>query len=165
MSTSDELYNHALNLSYFYLKFRPRTKKEILKFLEKKSQKYHFNQTITNRVIKQLEEQNLVNDKEFISWFVDQRNRTKPKGRFVLTAELLRLGIEKDLIDQYFLDNTIDESSLVFQAAQKKIRTFNHLTPEKQKEKLINFLLRRGFRYEIIKETVKKIDCETEKKE
>lgn len=165
MSDEQDHIQRLLNFAYFYLKFRPRTKKEILKFLAKKSQKYHFNQTIIDQVVKQLEEENLVNDQEFVSWFIEQRNRTKPKGRFVITAELLRLGIEKDFIDQYFLDNTVDELPLVFQAAKKKIRALNHLTAEKQKEKLINFLLRRGFRYEIIKQTLKIFDCETEKKE
>jgi len=151
-----EIFQKALNFSYFFLKFRPRTKKEVINYLNKKSKKYHFSQETITEVIKQLEEENLVNDKGFISWFVDQRSRAKPKSQFVLKGELLRLGIEKDLIDQYFSEHEIDEYALASLASQRKLRSLVHLSPEKQREKLTSFLLRRGFSFEIIKQVIRK---------
>jgi len=145
-----------LNYAYFFLKFRPRTKKEVNDYLNKKSKKYHFSQEIITEVIKQLEEESLVNDKSFISWFVDQRSRSKPKSRFILTSELLRLGAKKDQVDQYFSEHEIDEYALASLAAQRKLRSLTHLSFEKQKEKLTSFLLRRGFSFEIIKQVIQK---------
>src|SRR3990167_7384562 len=100
MNENEDL-QRLLNSAYFYLKFRPRSKKEVHDYLLKKIKKRRWSTDDVEKVIEQLEEQNFINDKEFVRWFVDQRNRSKPKGKFVLKAELLRFGIAKDLIDQY----------------------------------------------------------------
>ena len=120
MTVFDELYNRALNLAYFFLKFRPRTRKEVLNYLEKKSKKYHFSDDIISNSIKHLIEVNLINDKDFVSWFVEQRNLNKPKSKFALSQELIRFGIEKGLIEEYFNRNELDELKLAKTALQKK---------------------------------------------
>ncbi len=156
--TNEDSLKQALNLSYFYLKFRPRTKKEVVNYLNRKSHKNQYNQEIINKVIKRLEEEDLINDKKFIDWFVDQRNRSKPKSRFVLTAELLRLGIEKDLVDYYFQDSPQDEENLAKQALIKRWRQFSRLPKDKRFQKAASFLSCRGFNFEIIKKTIDRLE-------
>jgi regulatory protein len=143
-----------LNYAYFFLKFRPRTKKEVHDYLLKKIKKRHWSTGDVDEAIKQLEERSLINDKEFVRWFVEQRARGKPKGRFVLKAELLRLGIAKDLIDQHLEENPLKEEGLALQALKSKWQRFKNLTPKARFEKSAAFLLRRGFSFEIIKQTI-----------
>jgi len=147
-----------LDFAYFYLKFRPRTKKEIVDYLNKKSQKYHFNQEIIDKVINKLQEEDLINDNKFIDWFVDQRNRTKPKSRFALTTELIRFGVHKDLIDEYFSNSSQDETSLAHQALVKRWRQFSQLPKDKRFQKAAGFLTRRGFNFEIIRKVIDKLE-------
>jgi regulatory protein len=149
----DELLQKALNFSYFYLKFRPRTKKEVEDYLNKKAKKYFFTPEIIEKALLELEEKKFINDREFVTWFIEQRNNGKPKGQPVLTGELLRLGINKDLIDEYFSINEVDELSLAKQALQKKPSLTDY-------QKAFNFLLRRGFGYEVIKITLKEMQLQ-----
>lgn len=147
-----------LNYAYFYLKFRPRSKKEIRDYLNKKTEKRHWSRDLVEKAIKDLEEQNLINDKEFVRWFVEQRNRAKPKSQFVLKGELLRFGIAKELIDEYFSNHEQPEDELALQALQSRWRRFQTLPKKERFEKSAAFLARRGFNFDIVKKTIKKLE-------
>jgi len=144
-------FSQALNLAYFFLKFRLRTEKEIVKYLERK--KNNFTPEIIEKVVTQLKEQGYVDDEKFIKLFVTQRNKLKPKSAFALSRELQQLGVDRDLIDAFFEQNPEDEKNLAFLALQKKQQTFSRLDPKTRFKKAISFLLRRGFSYEIAKKT------------
>lgn len=147
-----------LNYSYFYLKFRPRTKKEVKNYLYKKIEKRHFSRDVADKAIIELEEQGLVDDKKFVEWFVEQRNLAKPKSQFVLKGELLRLGITKELIDEYFENNPQPEENLALKALQSKWNRFQRLEKRKRFEKSAAFLSRRGFSFDIIRKTIEKME-------
>lgn len=143
-----------LNYAYFYLKFRPRSKKEVLDYLNKKIEKRHWSKDYVDKAIKQLEERKFIDDKEFVSWFVEQRNTTKPKSQFVLTGELLRFGVAKDLIDEYFLTHPLEEEELAEKTLRNRWHKFKSLPKKERFEKAANFLARRGFSFDLIKKTV-----------
>src|SRR3990167_4606871 len=121
----DDDLQTLLNYAYFFLKFRPRTKKEVQDYLLKKIKKGHWSTDDVEKAIKQLEEQNLINDKEFVRWFIEQRNTSKPKSQFVLKGELLRFGITKELIDNYFIEYDQPEDDLALRALQSRWRRFS----------------------------------------
>src|SRR3989344_3552409 len=125
--SSDNDLQELFNKAYFFLKFRPRTKKEMRDYLYKKIQKRHFSRADADEVIVQLEEQGMIDDKAFVEWFIDQRSRTKQKGAFVLKGELLRLGIPKDLIDQRLEESPIEEEDLALNALKSKWHRFKNL--------------------------------------
>ncbi|OGK24092.1 hypothetical protein A3F58_04105 [Candidatus Roizmanbacteria bacterium RIFCSPHIGHO2_12_FULL_37_9b] len=157
MTTEEDLQT-LLNYAYFFLKFRPRTQKEMQDYLYKKIKKRHFSRDDVDKAIKNLEEQGHIDDKAFVEWFVEQRARSKPKGRFVLKAELLRLGIEKDLIDQHLEENPLAEEDLALQALKSKWHQFKNLPAKERFEKSAAFLARRGFPFDIIRETIVKLE-------
>lgn len=151
------LFNHA----YFYLKFRPRTKKEVRDYLYKKIVKRHWSRDSVDKVIQQLEEQNFINDKEFVRWFIEQRNNSKPKSQFVLTQELLRYGVPKELIVFYFEENSQPEEKLALKALQSKWNRFQRLEKKERFEKSASFLSRRGFSFDLIRKTIESIEKQT----
>ena len=157
MALDDDL-QALLNYAYFFLKFRPRSKKEVCDYLLKKIKKRHWSTDDVEKAIKQLEEQNLINDKEFVKWFVEQRIRGKPKGKFVLKAELLRFGIPKELIDGYLEEHPLEEEDLAFQALKPKWYRFKNLPSKVRFEKSAAFLSRRGFPFDIIRKTIEKME-------
>jgi len=146
-----------LNKAYFYLKFRPRTVAEMRRYLYKKIIKTHWSRADADKVIDYLIDRKLLDDQQFISLFVEERKTLKPKGRFVLEQELLRHGIYKDLIDNYFDDNPVDEVFLAKKTLEKYWQRFKNLAPDKRFKKASQFLLRRGFGYDVVRKTIEEI--------
>lgn len=140
----------ALSASYFFLKFRPRTKKEMRDYLQKKK----FDDAVIEQTIQELVEQNFVNDTAFIQWIFDQRTSHKQKSTFAIRQELFKYGIEKDLIDDFFSNHAVDEEELAKNAIAPRLRRWESLSPEEKKKKIYSFLLQRGFGYEIIKKII-----------
>lgn len=153
-----ENLSYLTNKAYFFLKFRPRTKKEIINYLLKKIKNHNFSIDDINKVIKRLEEENLINDQKFISWFVEQRCLGKPKSQFFLKKELIRLGIEENLIEKFFLEYPLNEEQLAFKALLSKWKHFKNLPKDKIFEKAINFLIRRGFSFDVGKKAFEKLN-------
>jgi len=144
----------ALALAYHYLSFRPRTVKEVETYLQKKAQKYLFTQEEIEAVIELLKDQGFLNDTEFIKSFVSSRNSLKPKGNKVLEMELRKLGVSQTDCAIFFSKNVGDEGELAKKALQKKYKSLSMVTDEKKRyKKAISFLLRRGFSFDIARQT------------
>lgn len=122
------------------LAFRPRSQKEIKDYLWRKK----VDNSLAEKLIKQLGEMNLLNDGEFTSWWVDQRSTFRPRGKIALGFELRAKGIDPEMISEALAG--LDELSL----AQKAIFKKKNLTPERK----IGFLVRRGFSFRVAKEAV-----------
>lgn len=145
-----ELEEVFIEKCYRFITIRNRSEKEVRDYLHKKNCPSH----LVERLITRLKNEDLVDDKKFISWWVEQRSYFKPKGSFILKQELLRKGVAKDLIDQYLQENQLDELTLAKTALPKKIKSWQGLNQEEKHKKAINFLLRRGFSYEVAKKAL-----------
>ncbi len=51
----------------------------------------------------------------------------------------------------------ISEEELAKQALEKKMRSWKNIDPHKFKQKAYEFLMRRGFEYEVVKNAVEKL--------
>lgn len=140
-----KVFNRALGFAYFFLKFRPRTKMEVARYLTKKSP--FFAGEISEKVIEQLTEEGLLNDEKFTSMYIHDRMLLKPRSPFLLKLELGRLGVSKDIIDAYFEKNPTDELPLACEALKKKFLAFQRLDNKTRLKKSLAFLLRKGFSY------------------
>ncbi len=142
-----------LNLAFFYLKFRPRTVKEVRDYLYKKIKTKHWSRDDVEKVIEHLLKQKFLDDQEFINYLVASRTRTKVKGVFAIKQELAKFGVEKELIDEYFAKTEINEEVLAEKILVNRWPRFKNLPPKKRFEKATSFLLRRGFNYETAKKS------------
>lgn len=157
---TDELFEQIYNRALHFLSFRPRSEKEMKDFLEKKLVKKKITdgqliQSIKEKVICLLKDQKLINDSDFAFWWVDQRLTFKPKGKKAIRFELLKKGIDKEIIEQVLL--TISSQQLTILAkklVEKKIKLYQHLPIIKQKQKLFSFLFRRGFDFNLSKTVI-----------
>lgn len=98
----------------------------------------------------------LVDDEAFVDWWLEQRATFRPKGKRALKMELRFKGIDRDLIERSLAEK-VDEEVLAKKAFLKKIPSLKNLPSEVQKEKLIGFLSRRGFSWEVIRKTLDEI--------
>jgi len=143
-----------LNKAYFFLKFRPRSEKEVRDYLYKKIKTKHWSQDDAEKIIEELKEEELINDQKFVDWFVRNRTTLKPKGQRLLVRELKQKGISDELIEKYFSENTVDEEGLALKILEKRWSRYRNLDSRKRFEKVISFLLRRGFSYDLAKKTI-----------
>lgn len=102
-----------------------------------------------DEVVNQLIENRLLNDKEYATLFVQSRLRSKPRGKDILVSELIGKGIDINLARDVVEDLVEDEMSLLEDTFRKRYKdTKLDLKDSKQ----VNYLLRKGFRYDLIKE-------------
>lgn len=159
MANIQEDVQKALNRAYFFLKFRPRTKKEVRDYLLKKSEKYyHWSSEVIDQALLRLEQLDFINDEKFIDSYVHSRNALKPKGEFALRKELIGLGVEKSFIDNYFADNPLDEETSAFQVLKSRWLRYRHLDKKTRFEKAVQFLMRRGFTFSIAKKVTEELE-------
>ena len=147
-----------LNIAFFYLKFRPRTIKEAREHLYKKVRTTHWSHEAVDKIINHLIELKFLDDKEFINYLVTSRTRTKVKGVFAIKQELLRYGVEKELIDEYFSNTQINEEELAEKFLASRWDRFKSLPKQKRFEKAVSLLARRVFNFEISRKTIQKLE-------
>jgi regulatory protein len=136
-----------------YLSYRARSEKEIKDKLKKKE----FPGTIIDEVISDLKRLNLVDDFEFASLWIKDRLEHKPKGERILKLELFKKGIKKEIIQkalEEFYPSKTEEMEIALELVKKKERRYKDLDKMVAKRRLFNFLLRRGFSYEVVREAL-----------
>lgn len=154
-----KLYDYALRL----LSFRARTRKEIERKLHTFSQKRKIEGDISKQVIADLIDQKLLDDHAFVTWWIDQRNTFRPKGKKALEIELLQKGIEKEVVREVLATSfrsTQTEYELARNLIQKKFPATHYKQKEVRQKKITGFLARRGFSYDTIRSV---IDSRSEK--
>jgi regulatory protein len=158
MEEEDKGYRKALDLGFFYLRFRPRSEKEMRDYLLKKGETFDFGEPEIDRAMERLKELKFIGDPAFVAWYVEQRSKAKPKGVYALKRELGMKGIARETIDTYFGNTEIDEERSADEVLRRKWRTYTGLDPKKRFERAAGFLMRRGFSFDVAKKTIARIE-------
>lgn len=137
-----EDYKKALNYSFLLLKYRPRSKQEIIERLNSKN----YAAATIDKVIRRLEENRYINDEEFARLFVSF-SLNKGWGRKRVDYTLKKLGISEDLRDNALGDKEVFRERLR-EVVQKKIS--GKARDKKTYQKIIRNLTAKGFDYEDI---------------
>ncbi|HPN38284.1 MAG TPA: regulatory protein RecX [Melioribacteraceae bacterium] len=116
------------------------------------------NENIVNRVINLLLEYKYLDDFEFAKLFIKDRLNNKKKGSVKIKFDLLKEGIEPEIIDELLSDIDIDtEITLAVKLAEAKIRTIKNSDEIKTKSKVYRFLQSRGFNSNICNSVLKQL--------
>jgi regulatory protein len=150
---------------YGQLSIRQRSEKEIRDYLKRLSFKRkikdqdELSEVTIELLISKLKAKGLINDLEFAKAWVESRRKSKQKGINALKAELYQKGIEREIVEEVVSchPSVVSEEELAKIALEKKMRIWKNLPPEELKKKAINFLMRKGFEYELVR-------CEVEKR-
>jgi regulatory protein len=143
--------SRCLDAAYRYLAYRSRSEAELKERLLKRG----FPLPHIERALNKLREQGLVNDSEFANFWAENRARFSPRSHAMMRSELRQKGVTPEVIHEAV--NTVDESEAAYDAARSKLRGLHGLEYPEFRQRLGEFLRRRGFGYEIINRTVKKV--------
>ena len=143
---SEESLSKAYNKSLRFLSFRARSIKEINDYLLKMG----FEQTTVNQALDRLLEQKFLNDLEFAKLWIESRQKHKGKSRFVIKHELIKKGVDQDLIEK-LLNESSDDLEVAKKLFEKKKGRYESLSKMEFKMKISQYLQRRGFSWDIVK--------------
>ena len=145
---------------YKLFSIRLRSEKEIRDYFRAKNYKLkikdqeQISTSLINSVIQKLKEQKLLDDQEFARAWMEARSKKYGKNR--IKQELFQKGIDREIINEVIEDGENSEQ-IAKVALEKKLRVWRQGLPTLEfKKKAYEFLLRRGFEYEIVKSVVEK---------
>ncbi|PZD93721.1 RecX family transcriptional regulator [Paenibacillus sambharensis] len=145
--------HRAYSLAVAYLGAKPRTRKEIERYLARKELEPEIIALTADR----LEAERFVDDADYAVQFARQRARSQGKGRLRIKQELLQRGISRtqaaDAVEA--LDPGAELEAAV-KAASKK---WPYVKGEfrERKMKLSQFLMRRGYTGETVRQAVQEV--------
>lgn len=101
-------------------------------------------------VVSRLESQNCINDQDFARYFIENRHQNKGISTKRLIQELKIKGIDSDIIEQAMFDqgtgNLLRDEEVEIEKMVKK-----QLKKTSDRQKIIAYLARQGFSYDLIK--------------
>src|SRR5437764_2929309 len=149
---NEEALQQAVDRTYNYLSYRPRSREEVRRYLRRKETAPE----IIDAALERLDRLELVDDHAFASFWAENREQFSPRGARAIKNELRMKGVEREVVDEMISDEKDEE--LALRVGRKKALSLVH-NPTMDfvtfRARLGSFLQRRGFGYEIATRTVK----------
>lgn len=146
----------AVDQAVRFLSFRPRSTSEIRDNLTKKQ----VPPEAIEAALERLTQLGYVDDLAFARYWVNNRDEFRPKGPLALRQELREKGITSRLCDQVLAE--VDFADAAYRAVQRQVRRWNGLDQTTFRQKVYEFLARRGFRAETIRDVTGRLQEELE---
>lgn len=138
----DKAYDRAINL----VSRRPRSEWELQDYLRRKEYEPH----LRDVVIEKLRKRGYVNDEDFAKRWVESRRLLKSMSKRRLSQELRQKRISDEVIQQTLEADETDELEILTVLVEKK----RGQTKYKDNVKLMQYLARQGFSYDLIKQAM-----------
>ncbi len=144
---------YARALEYVFV--RPRSQRELRdylrrKMLDKRDQHGNIRRGISpelaDRVFDRLVDKGHLNDTKFATFWIENRNLRKGISERKLRAELMAKGVASQVIDEVMRSSERDEGADIQAVIKRKINKYA------EDRKLIEYLARQGFSYDVIVE-------------
>ncbi len=147
---------------YRWFSIRQHSEKEVREYFRIKNYglrikgKEEISQIAVNALVENLKKKGMVNDLEFAKAWTEARRKSKQKGIRAIKLELFQKGINKEIIEEVVRQQATgnSEEELAKQALEKKMKHWKNLPPQEFKKKSFDFLMRKGFEYEVVKEII-----------
>lgn len=134
-----------------YSTLRPRSKREVKMWFKK----HKVHESLHKELFDKLKRLELLDDTKFAKWWVEQRITFRPRGKRALMAELRQKGIDRYIIDEVLVKADMDEKEMAKKLLERRKYRWEKLNKLEVRKKKSEFLARKGFSWEIIKQLVK----------
>jgi regulatory protein len=136
-----------------YLAGRPHTVAEIHRHLRSKK----FEAETIDHAIDRLRAQRYVDDEAFARWWVEQRERFKPRGHRALRTELAQKGVGRDVVDLVLGERAPDaDVEQARRALSRPLTRWADMPDAEKRRKIHTYLAARGFDYDTIDEVTRR---------
>lgn len=139
-----------------YLSYRARTEMEVRRKLAQKG----FGEGVIEAVIERLYALHYLDDAAYARSFVSGRFRSRGYGPARIRGDLMRRGIDRPLIEDAL--GEVLEPEETFEAAKEQAekrwaRLASEADPAKRRKKLSDFLIRRGYSYDVVRRVLEEL--------
>jgi regulatory protein len=146
-----ESRHSALAAALRLLTYRPRSEAELRDRLARRRAPAR----VIEEVIARLKELSLIDDAAFARTWVDSRQRTSPRGRRLIAAELRSKGLARPVVESSL--SGLDEAEAAYRAAARRARSLDSAPYPQFRRRLMDLLLRRGFEAETAGQAVRRL--------
>jgi regulatory protein len=140
--TVESSYDRVLD----YLSYRPRSRAEVVSYLQKRE----LTEEHVEAIVERLERAGFVDDTAFARFWIENREQFRPRGLRALRYELQGKGVSREVIEEALA--SIDAASSAYRAASRKAQQLSALDEKAFQRKLKEYLVRRGFDYQVAEE-------------
>ncbi len=152
----DSQKKQAIVIAMRVLAASPKSRSEISRKLEEKG----FDEQVIEDALNDLEGQGLLSDKVFAQNLIAKFTHGKPSGARKIKFELKRHGLSaKDTEEALSGLDPEEERGRAKELAQARWEKFANLDPEKRKKRVFDFLMRRGFDYQTVRDTIEQMEA------
>lgn len=148
----DAVIARLVDRALHVLSFRPRSEAELRTYLRRQEA----TPEQTEAVLRELRRQQFVDDEAFAQFWRESRDRFSPRGEGALRAELRAKGVDSEVVSSVMPDAD-EEDVLAKRAAERQVRSLRALAWSEFRTKLLGYLQRRGFRYDVANRTAREL--------
>jgi regulatory protein len=143
-----------------FLAPRPRSRAEVRRRLLRPHPKRPVpTPDAVERILDRLQEMELLDDRQFADFWVENRERFSPRSARALGQELRQRGVARETVEEVSEPERDEERALA--AGRQRLRGMAGLDYETFRARLGGFLLRRGFGYSVVRTTLRTLWEET----
>jgi len=147
-------HQSLLDATLHYVSFRPRSEQELRRYLRYRGA----SDEAAEAVVADLRPLGQVDDEAFARFWMDNRQRFRPRGERLVRSELRAKGVTSETLDAVEeADPPVDQEELAVRAAQSHVRRLQGEPWLEFRRKLTAYLLRRGFDYGIAGAVTKRL--------
>jgi regulatory protein len=133
-----------------FLGYRPRSRAEMVRYLRRK----RITEEVASDVLARLEEAGYLDDEAFARFWVENRQRFRPRSQRALDFELRQKGVSRPTVEDVVSEQ--DDEAAAWQAIEGRLAKWSGMEPDELRRKIAGYLARRGFRYETISHTFRR---------
>ncbi len=132
----------------------PKSSQELRKKLADKG----YPEPVVEKAISHLREQGVLDDTSYAKDLIARLTLGRSAGRHKIAFELKRHGISKKISDEMLGTlSTEDETERALEQARLKWGGWSSLDPQKRKKRLYDFLIRKGYDFQIAQDVLQKL--------
>lgn len=141
----------AKSAAFDLLRLRSYSTHEMATRLRRKG----FPEPIVTDTLASLKELGYLSDEKFAQEWIETRLQRRPRSRFALEKELKRKGLDRTTIERALRTfSAEDERRTALELARRQYVRYRTLPRDVAKRRLYEFLLRRGFSYELARDVL-----------
>ncbi|MDN5353516.1 MAG: regulatory protein [Candidatus Cloacimonadota bacterium] len=142
-----ELEKYAWEKLLKLLAYRERSRQEAYNGLAK----YGFRDFLIQKLLKKAENYNYLSEERFAELFCESLIN-KGKSRREIHAKMYEKGVDETLIEQVLAQKYSNKKNdeIVTRNLEKASKRYSNLEQKKKREKIINYMVRKGFSYHVV---------------
>ncbi len=134
-----------------------KSAKEVAKRLKDKG----YESSVIETVVESLKTQGILNDRKMVDETVQWAKQAKRFGKRRVALELKKKGITQNIIDSALQNYSKEEErKTAYSLAEVRWQKIKNIESQKRKRRLFDFLINRGFDFELSREIINQLDSQ-----